>query len=47
MIRFLIYDYKVIGEYNGKAEVRKIESETIDMFRFRDPDSLPGNKGRH
>ena len=47
MIRFLIYDYKVLGEYNGKAEVRKIETKTIDRFKSRDPKSLPGNKGRH
>lgn len=41
------FDYKVKGEYNGKAEVRRIETETIDKFKLKDPRSLPGNKGRH
>ena len=41
------FDYKIKGEYNGKAEVRRIETETIDKFKLKDPRSLPGNKGRH
>ena len=40
------FDYKVLGEYNGKAEVRKIETETIKSYR-RDKILLPGNKGNH
>ena len=40
------FDYKVLGEYNGKAEVRKIETETIKSF-YKLGVELPGNKGLH
>ena len=40
------FDYKIKGEYNGKAEVRRIETETIKSYR-KEKILLPGNKGNH
>ena len=40
------FDYKIKGEYNGKAEVRRIETETIKSYR-KEKFLLPGNKGNH
>ena len=40
------FDYKIKGEYNGKAEVRRIETKTIKKY-YDQGIKLPGNKGLH
>lgn len=41
-----VFEYKELGQFKGKAEVRKVETETILDYRDRGFD-LPGNKGVH